>query len=218
MDMSGMSSTFSSSIRVTLWFTTWTTTTPATYFLTVLFLFFLGMLNRFLGALKSQLDRKWQKQHSSAATFAGSTEKPPSAGFRGHTRQWSRALRPQPVRLEEPDGQETQPLSPAVQAQQTDDETDAEPATKRRTFWVANAPWSIKKDGISAALEFVRALIGYILYSLWCDVHEWTARLTILQHARGHVLQRWIFVRRNWERVARRDGIWKIYKRFCKLG
>jgi hypothetical protein len=34
---------------------------------------------------------------------------------------------------------------------------------RSRKFWVANAPWSIKKDGISAGLEFVRALIGYIL-------------------------------------------------------
>jgi hypothetical protein len=138
------------------------------------------MLNRFLGALKSQLDRKWQKRHSNTAVFASNAEKPSSSGIRGHTRQWSRALRPQPVRLEEPDGQETQPLSPAVQAQRADDETDAKPTPKPRTFWVANAPWSIKKDGISAALEFIRALIGYILYRSWYDVHERTAWLTTL--------------------------------------
>lgn len=162
-DMSGMPSTFSSSTRVTLWFATWTTTTPATYFLAIAFLFFLGILNRFLGALKGQLDRKWQKQHASTAAFAASGEKPSSSGIRNHTRQWNRALRPQPVRLEEPDGQEAQPLSPAIQTHHAEYETDANPAAKTRTFWVANAPWSIKQDGISAALEFVRALIGYIL-------------------------------------------------------
>lgn len=164
--MSGMSSTFSTSTRVTLWFTTWTTTSPATYFLTIIFLFSLGIFNRFLGALKSQLEKKWQAQRSvdDDARHADGVEKSYDGGIRGHARQWSRALRQQQrVRLQDIDGQEHEPLSPAVQQQPAEEGASTSPAPKKRTFWVANAPWSIKKDGISAALEFVRALIGYIL-------------------------------------------------------
>lgn len=160
--MSGMSSTFSSSTRVTLWFTNWTTTTTTTYVLTVIFLFSLGLLNRFLGALKSQLERKWSAQHPNLRNEH--TEKSSEHTARGHVRQWSRALRPQPVRLEEPEGQETEPLSPAPQPHQAEKGGASGLLARSRNFWVANAPWSIKRDGISAALESVRALVGYILY------------------------------------------------------
>jgi hypothetical protein len=74
-------------------------------------------------------------------------------------------MRSQPVRLEEPDGMETEPLSPATQPQDTEGGSGRPSVAKSRKFWVATAPWSIKKDSISAALEFTRALIGYILYS-----------------------------------------------------
>lgn len=162
--MAGMSSTFSSSTRVTLWFNDWTTTSPATYFLTIVFLFSLGIFNRFLGALKSQLEKKWQVRQAmnSEATLVAGVEKPYHGGGRGHTRQWSRALRQKPVRLEEVDGQENEPLSP-MQPQQAEEGASASSPAKSRTFWVANAPWSVKRDGISALLEFVRALIGYVL-------------------------------------------------------
>jgi hypothetical protein len=126
------------------------------------------MLNRFLGALKSQLEKKWQDEHklSSGAMYIASPEKSlASDSNRGHTRQWSRALRPQPVRLEEPEGQETEPLSPAALPQNAEDGKGTKQITRPRRFWAANAPWSIKKDAISAALEFIRALIGYILYA-----------------------------------------------------
>jgi hypothetical protein len=160
--MAGMSSTFSSSTRVTLWVTDWTTTTPATYFLTIVFLFSLGIFNRFLGAFKSQLEKKWQVRRpmNSEATHVAGAEKSYHGRSRGHTRQWSHALRQKPVRFEEVDGQENEPLSPIQYA--AEDASASSPA-KSRTFWVANAPWSVKKDGISALLEFVRALIGYIL-------------------------------------------------------
>jgi hypothetical protein len=84
--------------------------------------------------------------------------------MRDHTRQWRRASRSQPVRLEEPDGQETEPLSPAAQPQDTEIGSGKLSFTRAKKFWVATAPWSFKKDGISAVLEFIRALIGYILY------------------------------------------------------
>jgi hypothetical protein len=165
--MSGMSSTFSSSTRVTLWFTTWTTTTSTTYFLTIVFLVSLGILNRFLGALKSQLERKWYHQDklSSDALYVTNVEnKASSNGIHSHTRQWSRTLRPQAVRLGEPEEQEAEPLSPASHSQHSGDGKGAKRMARSRRFWIASAPWSIKKDGVSAALEFIKTFIGYILY------------------------------------------------------
>lgn len=158
--MSGMSSTFSSSTRVTLWVSDWTTTSTATYVLTIFFLFALGMLNRFLGAFKSQLEMKWKAQRESAQVIRNQ-EKSIGETVRGHARQWSRALRGQqpPVRLDDQDGQETEPLSPTTQSAAE----MAKTSTPARQFWIAEAPWNLKKDSISACLEFIRALIGYVL-------------------------------------------------------
>ncbi|OAL50280.1 hypothetical protein IQ07DRAFT_510046 [Pyrenochaeta sp. DS3sAY3a] len=164
--MSGMSSTFSSSTRVTLWFTDWTTTSTTTYVLTFFFLFFLGIFNRFLGAFKSQLERKWKTKHTPQATSLQqhiAARKPGESEFRGHARQWSRKLRPEPVRLEDEEEKETQPLSPAPQPNNEDGSSIGRLSASRRAFWVANAPWSIKNDSISAFVEFIRALIGYVL-------------------------------------------------------
>ncbi|RAR01559.1 ctr copper transporter family protein [Stemphylium lycopersici] len=166
MDMSGMASTFSTSTKVTLWFTEWTTTTTATYVLAIFFLFFLGIFNRFLGALKSRLERRWKMQREAETTLPSriSAEISKNRGIRRHARQWSRALRQQSVQLDEPDREEIEPLSPAPpQFLQADEKnTDRNPNTSTR-FWVAEAPWGIKRDGISAGLEFIRALISYVL-------------------------------------------------------
>jgi hypothetical protein len=159
MDMSGMASTFSKSTRVTLWFTEWTTTTPTTYVLTIFFLFLLGIFNRFLGALKSQLERKWKMQHASQH-ISKQSDKSVSRCNQGPARQWSRAFWPQPLKL---DQEETEPLSPAPDLQLAEEKGDERDRGASRKFWVANAPWSVKRDGISATLEFFRALIGYIL-------------------------------------------------------
>jgi hypothetical protein len=167
MDMSGMASTFSSSTRVTLWFTEWTTTTTTTYVLTIFFLFFLGIFNRFLSAFKSQLERKWISQHEakSAPPFIPNAEKL-DYSVRGHARQWSRVLRQQPLELDDKERREIEPLSPAEPQLLAAEETgiSRDPKASRKSFWAAQAPWSIQKDGISAALEFFRALIGYVLY------------------------------------------------------
>lgn len=127
------------------------------------------MLNRFLGAFRSQLEQTWQVQSNfgSKEVHAGNTEKASLGQLRGHVRQWSRGIRPAMVRLEEPDGQETEPLSPAAYSKQPEEGSGVKNNFRSRKFWVANAPWSIKKDGISAGLEFVRALIGYVLLVLW---------------------------------------------------
>jgi hypothetical protein len=135
--------------------------------LTIFFLFFLGIFNRFLSAFKSQLEIKWKTQHEakSALLSIPNAEKL-DRGVRGHARQWSRTLRQQPLELDDKERQEIEPLSPAepqlLAAEETGISRDSD--TSRKSFWIAQAPWSIKKDGTSAALEFVRALIGYILY------------------------------------------------------
>lgn len=180
--MSGMSSTFSSSTRVTLWFTDWTTTSTTAYVLTIFFLFFLGIFNLFLRALKSQLERKWKTKHTPQTTSLqqqSAGRKPGESGFRGHARQWSRKLRPEPVRLEDEEEKETQPLSPAPQPNNADKSSSGRLSAPRRAFWVANAPWSIKNDSISASLEFIRALIGYVLYALRPHLTE----MNLLMHS-----------------------------------
>lgn len=58
----GMSSVFSTNLRVTLFFTEWTTTTVAAYIATIIFLFCLTLFNRFLGALRFQAERAWSSQ------------------------------------------------------------------------------------------------------------------------------------------------------------
>lgn len=115
--------------------------------------------------MKSQLEKKWRAQHDSesASVHIASAEKRLETGIRGHARQWSRKLRPEPIRLEEMHRQETEPLSPAPPPNHPQEEAIQYNQDASRKFWVANAAWSIRRDGISATLEFVRALIGYIL-------------------------------------------------------
>ncbi|KAL5116207.1 hypothetical protein ACEQ8H_005872 [Pleosporales sp. CAS-2024a] len=159
--MSGMTSTFSSSTRVTLWFTTWTTTTPATYTLTLVLLFSLGMLNRFLGAYRSQLEQKWQKQRGAAAHTLANKAFSFSIALDDARQSRSRASSTRlPHRREE-----NEPLSPRT-AHDDDQEKGLTSVMmiSKPGFWVANAPWSYKRDGMSACVEFLRALIGYILH------------------------------------------------------
>ncbi|KAL7773317.1 hypothetical protein CFE70_003281 [Pyrenophora teres f. teres 0-1] len=164
--MSGMASTFSTGTRVTLWFTGWTTTTTATYVLAVFLLFFLGVFNRFLGALKSQLERKWRMQRGTKTALPSTvyTKNTVHSSSGGHTRTWSDVLRAQHRELKELDKEEIEPLTPVMAHAREDEEsgTSAKSNTSH-IFWVAHAPWSIDRDGISAGLEFVRALIGYVL-------------------------------------------------------
>jgi hypothetical protein len=163
-----MASTFSIDTHVTLLFTDWKTSTPAAYIFTIFFLFALGIFNRFLGALKSQLEQRWKdrQQYTSVENIAGHSrhvherQKSLSEAL-GHKRKWSRTLRPAPPRLDEEE-QESEPLSPApVDLAPHVDEKSGGGGQQR--FWTPSTPWSIKRDGIRAILEFVRALIGYIL-------------------------------------------------------
>ncbi|KAF2108033.1 Ctr copper transporter [Lophiotrema nucula] len=166
--MSSMASTFSVNTRVTLFFTEWTTTTPGTYTLTVIFLFSLGIFNRFLGAMKTQLERRWKeegqqqpKEYDVAATTSPSRSTLPL--LRRHVRRWSEALRPTPSKAMH-DEEEFEPLSlmPVVNDASLEKQGSHLHQRKGR-FWVAFSRWNFKRDGIRSLLEFIRALIGYIL-------------------------------------------------------
>lgn len=149
--MSGMSTTFSINTRVTLWFTDWTTDTAAAYAFTLIFLFVLGIFNRFLGAIRSQLERRWEERVEVVSSEGKSSYR------KRHVRQ-----QPSRAKREEDAQEELQPLSPAPEAigAQVEEKPSRHTA---RGFWVANAGWSARRDSIRALLEFIRAVIGYIL-------------------------------------------------------
>ncbi|KAL1597729.1 hypothetical protein SLS60_008215 [Paraconiothyrium brasiliense] len=162
----GMTGTFSTSTKVTLFFSDWTTDTPAKYFGTLIFLFIVTLLNRFLGAWRSQLGHKWAND---AADARRKVEQ---------RREYKRAL--DSAKLERQssgtcyDGEgddsstEQAPLSPYPSG------TDIETGEKKRSGspkwmamfggrWSAGNPWRINIDVPRALLEGIRALIGYLL-------------------------------------------------------
>jgi hypothetical protein len=172
------------------------------YSLAVIVLFSLGMLNRFLGALKSQLEKKWQDQRklgNDIVHSASVVKESFSNNRRGHIRQWSRAIRPQPVRLEEPEGQETEPLSPAPLPREAEVGQDAKQTSNSGRFCVASAPWTLKEDGISAVLEFFRALIAYLLYFTTDELAVVVCVLTSEQDAGCNDVQCWLPFCSYWE-------------------
>ncbi|KAJ5501164.1 Retrieval of early ER protein Rer1 [Penicillium expansum] len=68
MDMN-MPSVFSASTEITILFTGWTTSTTTQYVFTLSFLFLLAIFNRFLGALKFQLEKSWSQHNSSPSAL-----------------------------------------------------------------------------------------------------------------------------------------------------
>lgn len=164
MSMS-MSTIFSTNTRVTLFFTEWTTTTILGYLATIACLFLLTLINRFLSALRFQMERKWSMQVQDRGLSL--TLPSNSSGLN---------VKPSLIRphLLQADDSETEPLnSPVVEESSNDwDASEKEQETRRlrwfsfsRMFssWQPSGRWSITKDGLRALLEFTRAFIGYIL-------------------------------------------------------
>ncbi|KAF2754402.1 hypothetical protein EJ05DRAFT_503938 [Pseudovirgaria hyperparasitica] len=156
-----MSSTFSTSTRVTLFFPGWTTNSPAAYVGSLIFLIFIAMANRYLGALKTQLERSWVAVRS--------------PDIKKHHRSRSRR---EANYSSEANESEAEPLSPYLATHMHSDNDDAgqksdandivvERAASRSAYlpsgWVSNGAWSLSRDGTRALLEFLRAFIGYIL-------------------------------------------------------
>ena len=177
----GMATTFSTSTEVTLLFSGWTTDTPAKYFGTLIFVFVITILNRFLGAWRSQLSRKWADQAAVARVEqmhrrrAKQLEREARGTQRSHRKSASLAQTLS-------DKEEWQPLSPAIPdgdchgGRSSEDEeeeamekklVDATLAPKwTKVFgnrWRATHPWRFGIDIPRALLEGLRAFVGYVL-------------------------------------------------------
>ncbi|KAL4912922.1 Ctr copper transporter [Aspergillus aurantiobrunneus] len=160
-----MPMTFSTSTKVTLFFSTWTTTSSLLYTLTLLVLFFLAFLSRFLAALRFQLD------HSLLAPPVV----PNLAPARARRAIPKARLSPLPryIQVDEDEVGEghLQPCEPDERGRLGPDK-QAYPAFHTRVWtclvtflpnWTANAQWSWRGDGGRALLEGVRAFTGYSL-------------------------------------------------------
>ncbi|CAI7567228.1 unnamed protein product [Penicillium glandicola] len=162
-----MPSVFSTSTQITILFTGWTTSTTTQYILTLTFLFLLAIFNRFLDALKFQLEKSWS-QHTTA---------PPALLLAPVRSQCIRKVKLSPlpdyIRLH---GDEN-PEEEILPVSNNDNETRSRlmghfksDGLRNRTLLKCLLPsskaggtWSLRKDGTRALLECVRALIGYFL-------------------------------------------------------
>ncbi|KUM60238.1 hypothetical protein ACN42_g6894 [Penicillium freii] len=170
MDMEmNMPSVFSVSTEITILFTGWTTSTTTQYVFTLTFLFILAIFNRFLGALKFQLEKSWS-QHTSS---------PPTLLLRPvNTRQNIRKAKLSPlpdymrVHADEDDDEEILPVSnndnetqnASISYLKEDGLRDKTSLNRLLPSWKASGTWSFRKDGTRALLECARALIGYFLW------------------------------------------------------
>jgi hypothetical protein len=151
-----MMSTFSTSTNVTLFFSDWTTDTPAKYFGTLVFLFVVTLFNRFLGAWRSQLGHKWANDSAEARRQA----------------ELHRRFKRNGVKVETYDRggefDEAAPLSPPPPGMDVEhgDKHGPNTPTWMSIFggrWRAGNPWRFNIDFPRALLEGLRALIGYLL-------------------------------------------------------
>lgn len=158
--------TFTSSTQVTLLFSWWSTTTVTSYVLTLLVLFILVLLNRFLGILKLHLDqRPINKDH-------GSNE-PPKLNLPPSRWAWNRRSKdrvsPLLPRMDENDDSERYGAfqsAPLLQptAQISSDRLERRPYVDLQPLlFRSRRPWSWKKDGAISVIEGLRAFIGYAL-------------------------------------------------------
>lgn len=169
-----MPSTFSTDTELTLFFIGWRTNTAGAYFGTLVFLFALTFFTRFLGAWRRQLDLYWTRVAQEEIQK------------RRDAPQKLKRKR----RVGRQTDSELQPLSPlppnccdggdSMSGDDLDDEKRANAprnsanSTQSSTYeqedlpdspkgWQASNPWTLRIDGPRALMEFVRALIGYIL-------------------------------------------------------
>ncbi|KAF4151347.1 hypothetical protein CNMCM6936_003965 [Aspergillus lentulus] len=165
-----MSMVFDTSTEITLFFRGWTTTTAASYTLTLIFLFALAVFNRFLGVLKFQLDVKYAEPTERRAPKLQLA----TARRRRHAIPKDR-MSPLPryikVAETDPDQEASFPSAPFLESdpERTRDEfpsnLNQEPQSPRvkRRWWRVYRRWSWRRDGTSSLLEGLRALVGYAL-------------------------------------------------------
>ncbi|KAF4766858.1 hypothetical protein N7455_005315 [Penicillium solitum] len=167
MDMN-MPSVFSASTEITILFTGWTTSTTTQYVLTLTFLFVLAIFNRFLGALKFQLEKSWSQNTSSPQTLL---LRP--VNTRQNIRKAKLSPLPDYMRVhgDEDDDEETLPVSnnhnetrnASISHLKKGGLQNRTSLKRLLPSWKASGTWSFRKDGTCALLECARALIGYFL-------------------------------------------------------
>jgi hypothetical protein len=164
-----MSTVFNTNTEITLFFHSWTTTTAASYTFTLIFLFVLAVVNRFLSVLKFQLDLK----HTEPTETGVPKLQLPTAPRRRHAVPKDRES-PLPryvaVAENDPDQEAAFPSAPFLgpDHERAGDELTSistlEPAPlAQRGWWTACRRWSWRRDGTSSLLEGLRALVGYAL-------------------------------------------------------
>ncbi|KAJ5229330.1 hypothetical protein N7489_010038 [Penicillium chrysogenum] len=164
MDMN-MPAVFSASTEITILFTGWTTSTTTQYIFTLTFIFILAIFNRFLGALKFQVERSWS-QNTSPPTLLLAPVNP-----RQNIRKAKLSPLPDYMRIHgDEDEEETLPVSNNNETRSTTTRSLKRDGPRKRMSltcmlpsWKASGTWSLRKDGTRALLECVRALIGYFL-------------------------------------------------------
>ncbi|KAL3469569.1 Ctr copper transporter family-domain-containing protein [Aspergillus californicus] len=162
-----MPAIFTSSTKVTLFFKAWTTTSPAAYILTLLLLFALAFLNRFLAALRFQLQSSHPPETPSIPILAAPRRRRAIPKAR---------LSPLPQYMQlnrDSECESAQSLfRPGGPDEYLDSDRSEKPHAPRRLRrfltavipqWTPSAPWSLRGDGGRGLLEGVRAFIGYIL-------------------------------------------------------
>ncbi|KAF7173922.1 hypothetical protein CNMCM6106_008017 [Aspergillus hiratsukae] len=165
-----MSTVFNTSTEITLFFRGWTTTTTTSYAFTLIFLFVLAVLNRFLGVLQFQLDVK----QTEPAEEGVPKLLQPTARRRRHAIPEDRES-PLPRYMEvaetDPDHEVPFPSDPflGLDHERTSDGLASSstqelygPLTDRR-WWSVSRSWSWRRDGTSSLLEGLRALVAYTL-------------------------------------------------------
>jgi hypothetical protein len=170
MAMEGMASVFSASTRVTLLFTGWKTTSDAAYFGTMVFLVVLAVLNRFLTALKQQLEKRWsrldERSRLDAAALPHKHHAADDSAARKHNHKRSRAKSLQYGDTAVSNAQDTEPLSPppyGAESLETHRRPQEDGSGPLYPLWVPGEPWSWKRNGLRSIMEVMRTFTGYIL-------------------------------------------------------
>ncbi|KAJ5963848.1 uncharacterized protein N7479_003724 [Penicillium vulpinum] len=157
---------FSISTQITILFTGWTTSTTTQSVFALAFVFFLAIFDRFLGAVKFQLEKSWSQDLSNLRPLL-----PAPLIRRRSIRKANTSPLPGSARV--PGGEdpgETLPASNKEYSRSALMRRLEMGGSRNKTSlrhllpsWKASGSWCLRKDGTRALLECIRALIGYLL-------------------------------------------------------
>ncbi|KAB8228782.1 putative copper transporter crmD [Aspergillus alliaceus] len=172
-DMS-MSAIFTTGTKVTLFFGGWTTNSVTSYLLTLAFLFLLAWFNRFLGALKFQVELKINSVRNPGLPVPIIGQPPALYRSRMISKDRVSPL-PRYMQVNPNDSfDRPSPPPPSPPPLLDDERRELVPGSVKQSRvqkcfgtifrkWVPRGPWSWQQDGGRSLLEGLRALLGYIL-------------------------------------------------------